>query len=74
MSAEPVKDGYRVHRLASLVLLTRRKNSEAGNREFAVKKSGYFTGRSGGSPFVLTTQVIAQQTWTPNSWCAGRPN
>lgn len=54
-----------VHRLANLVLLTRKKNSEASNREFDEKKSGYFTGRSGTSPFPLTTQVLQQSTWTP---------
>jgi uncharacterized protein DUF262/uncharacterized protein DUF1524 len=56
---------YWVHRLANLVLLARRKNSEAGNREFVEKKRGYFTGRSGTSPFVLTTQVLQHDTWTP---------
>ncbi|MEU8422124.1 DUF262 domain-containing HNH endonuclease family protein [Micromonospora sp. NPDC048835] len=54
-----------VHRLANLVLLNRRKNSEAGNREFDEKKKGYFTGGSGTSPFPLTTQVIQHGAWTP---------
>jgi Protein of unknown function (DUF1524) len=42
---------YWVHRLANLVLLTRKKNSEASNRSFDEKKRGYFTGPSGTSPF-----------------------
>lgn len=55
-----------VHRLANLVLLTRKKNSEASNREFQAKKTRYFTGPSGVSPFVLTTQVLQEPTWTPD--------
>jgi hypothetical protein len=55
-----------VHRLANLVLLTRRKNSQASNQDFDTKKKGYFTGAGGVSPFVLTTQVLQHQYWTPN--------
>ena len=54
-----------VHRLANLVLLTRRKNSQAGIQEFQLKKNQYFTGASGTSPFVLTTQVLQETDWTP---------
>lgn len=54
-----------VHRLANLVLLTRRKNSEASNYEFDIKKEKYFKTKSGVSPFVLTTQVLGQPVWTP---------
>lgn len=57
--------GYWVHRLANLVLLTQRKNSEASNFEFGVKKEKYFTTASGVSPFALTTQVLHQTEWTP---------
>jgi hypothetical protein len=55
-----------VHRLANLVLLTRRKNSQASNQDFDTKKNSYFTGAGGVSPFVLTTQVLQQQYWTPD--------
>jgi hypothetical protein len=55
-----------VNRLANLVLLTRRKNSEAGTADFDVKKGRYFTGSAGVSPFVLTTQVLREPTWTPD--------
>ena len=55
-----------VHRLANLVLLSRRKNSEASNYEFDVKKEKYFTTNSGTSPFALTTQVLTEPTWTPS--------
>jgi hypothetical protein len=54
-----------VHKLANLVLLTRRKNSQASNYEFDVKKEKYFATAGGVSPFVLTTQVLQQATWTP---------
>jgi hypothetical protein len=56
---------YWVHRLANLVLLTRRKNSEASNYEFDTKKEKYFSTNTGVSPFVLTTQVITEKAWTP---------
>lgn len=39
--------------------------AEASNREFAVKKAGYFTGRSGTSPFPLTSQVLGEPEWSP---------
>ena len=53
------------HRLANLVLLSRNKNAEAKNYDFATKKAKYFTSRSGVSNFPLTTQVLATETWTP---------
>jgi hypothetical protein len=52
-----------VHRLANLVLLSRKKNSSAGNREFSWKKDTYFT-RNGVSGFALTTQVLQHHDWT----------
>lgn len=54
-----------VHRLANLVLLTRRKNSQASNYEFDIKKERYFTTDSGVSPFAITTQVLREKGWTP---------
>jgi hypothetical protein len=56
---------YWVHRLANLLLLTRKKNAEASNYEFQVKKEKYFTSKKGVSPFALTTQVLTQLGWTP---------
>ena len=55
-----------VHRLANLVLLTHRKNSEASNYEFDVKKEKYFKTKTGVSPFGLTTQVLSAQAWSPS--------
>ena len=54
-----------VHRLANLVLLSRKKNSEAQNYDFEAKKEKYFTSEKGVSPFVLTTQVLGLSEWTP---------
>jgi hypothetical protein len=53
-----------VHRLGNLVLLTRRKNSQAQNYDFAVKKEKYFSTTGGVSPFALTTQVLQTPDWT----------
>ncbi len=54
-----------VHRLGNLVLLSHAKNSAAQNYEFGLKKKTYFTTKTGMSPFVLTTQVLNEQEWTP---------
>lgn len=53
-----------VHRLANLVLLTRRINTRASNWDFKRKKSEYFLGHDGAAPFHLTQQVRGEKTWT----------
>lgn len=53
------------HKLANLVLLTRRANSTAQNYDFERKKREYFAGKSGTSSFALTTQVLNESEWTP---------
>ncbi|MFB2599184.1 DUF262 domain-containing protein [Herbiconiux sp. P17] len=53
------------HRLANLVLLNRVKNSEAQNLDFVAKKAKYFSGKRGVSVFALTSQVLAEERWTP---------
>ena len=52
------------HRLANLVLLSRRKNSQASNYDFDKKKSEYFQ-KKGTTTFALTTQVVSEVEWTP---------
>ena len=52
-----------VHRLGNLVLLNRKKNSAASNRDFAYKKTAYFR-KNGVCPFPLTTQVLTHDAWT----------
>jgi hypothetical protein len=53
-----------VHSLGNLALLTRKKNASASNWEFDRKKKAYFS-KDGISPFVLTTQVLEHNDWTP---------
>ena len=52
------------HRLANLVLLSRRKNARASNYEFERKKNEYFQ-KNGTTTFALTTKVVDQSEWTP---------
>ena len=54
-----------VNRLGNLVLLSRVKNMKAANYDFNDKKQKYFRTSDGISPFVLTTQVLNHQEWTP---------
>lgn len=54
-----------VHRIANLVPLNRRRNSQAQNYDFAKKKTAYFSGKKGVSSYVLTTQVLNSSQWTP---------
>lgn len=53
------------HKLANLVLLSRRKNSQAQNFEFERKKREYFQVR-GTSTFALTARVLQEDCWTPS--------
>ena len=52
-----------IHRLGNLVLLSRHKNYDANNYDFAKKTAIYFSNR-GVSPFVLTSYVIQADKWT----------
>lgn len=54
-----------VHRLANLVPLTQRRNSQAQNYDFDRKKLAYFGGKHGVSSYALTTQVLHTASWTP---------
>jgi hypothetical protein len=61
---EPAQREAWVHKLANLLLLTRRKNAQANNADFAVKKAKYFSPKGGTSNFALTNQVLAEPVWT----------
>ncbi|MCA0401980.1 MAG: DUF262 domain-containing HNH endonuclease family protein [Proteobacteria bacterium] len=61
---EAIRNSW-THKLANLVLLTLRKNTQASNWDFSVKKDRYFSGSGGVSPFVITTQVLGEKAWTP---------
>lgn len=54
-----------LHRLANLVPLNQRRNSQAQNHDFKRKKKAYFGGKQGVSSYVLTTQVLNTPSWTP---------
>lgn len=54
-----------VHQLGNLVLLSRRKNAQAQNYDFADKKKKYFLTAKGVASFALTTQVVSESEWTP---------
>ncbi|MDQ8732441.1 DUF262 domain-containing HNH endonuclease family protein [Bradyrhizobium sp. LHD-71] len=53
------------HRIANLVLLTRRINAKASNWDFEQKKINYFATEDGTSPFVVTQGVLRAETWSP---------
>lgn len=55
---------YWVHRLANLVLLSRRRNISASNYDFDQKKKKYF-GEGSVAPFPLTIEVLREDKWTP---------
>ncbi|MBT9290670.1 DUF262 domain-containing protein [Prosthecodimorpha staleyi] len=61
---DAIRNGW-THKLANLVLLTLRKNIQASNWDFSTKKNRYFSESGGVSPFVITTQVLGEQSWTP---------
>lgn len=54
-----------LNKIANLVLLSRRKNSQAKNFDFETKKGKYFSSKNGTSSFALTTQVLSLPAWTP---------
>ncbi len=60
---DDVRSGW-THRLANLVLLTRRINTKASNWTFERKKNEYFKGRDGAVPFRITQQVQNTPDWT----------
>ena len=55
-----------LHRLANLVLLSRRRNAQAGNWPYARKKENYFFANGPATPFVLTNGLQVVEAWTPN--------
>lgn len=63
---EELRDEW-VHRLANLVPLTQKRNSQAQNYDFEKKKKAYFGGSKGVSSYILTTQVLNSSDWTPGT-------
>ncbi|MDD4962953.1 MAG: DUF262 domain-containing protein [Gallionella sp.] len=60
-----VRDAW-VHRIANLVPLTQKSNSQARNYDFERKKTAYFGGKQGVSSYALTTQVLKTPVWSPD--------
>ena len=54
-----------LHRIANLVPLTRKRNSQAQNFDFETKKDRYFRGKKGVPSYTLTSQVLNESDWTP---------
>ncbi|WP_151957853.1 DUF262 domain-containing protein [Acinetobacter guillouiae] len=54
------------HKLANLVPLNKRRNSQAQNYGFEKKKTAYFSGSKAVSSYILTTQVLGEPQWTPD--------
>lgn len=55
-----------VHRIANLVPLNMKRNQQAQNYAFAIKKTAYFGGKYGQSSYALTTQVLKTDSWDPD--------
>ncbi len=55
-----------VHRIANLVPLNQRRNSQARNFDFEKKKKAYFSGNKQVSSYILTTKILTSSTWTPD--------
>lgn len=54
-----------LNRIANLVPLTRKHNSAAQNFDFSKKKKSYFQNKGGITSYTLTTQVVNEDSWTP---------
>lgn len=56
---------YWLNKIANLIPLTRKKNSQAQNYDFETKKLKYFSDKNGITTYALTTEIIAETVWTP---------
>lgn len=56
-----------LHKIANLIPLAKRKNSQARNYDFDKKKKLYFDGKYGVTSFALATDVFNEDVWTPKS-------
>lgn len=54
-----------LHKIANLVPLTKRHNSQAQNYDFDTKKEKYFKNKNNVSPYALTSQILSCDEWTP---------
>ena len=56
-----------VHKIGNLLPLAKKTNSEAQNYEFVKKKDKYFRGKGGVTTYALTTQVLMETEWKPET-------
>ena len=56
---------YWTHKLANLIPLTRKKNSQAQNYDFVIKKEKYFSDKNGVTSYALAVDVLNTKEWTP---------
>ncbi len=54
-----------VHKIGNLLPLSKKKNSQAQNYDFEMKKDKYFKGKTGVASYALTSQVLSYSKWTP---------
>ena len=55
-----------VHKIANLVPLTRKKNSQAQNYDYEIKKDRYFAEKGGVTSYAMTTEILSIKEWTPS--------
>ena len=58
---------YWLHKIANLIPLTRKKNSQAQNYDFSEKKEKYFSDKKGVSTYALATEILIEKNWTPET-------
>ena len=63
-SDEKIRD-YWTHKIANLIPLTRKKNSQAQNYDFELKKKTYFSEKNGITTYALAVDVLNTTEWTP---------
>ena len=56
-----------LNKIANLIPLTRAKNSEAQNYDFDKKKELYYSSKKGVTTFALTSEILKEKEWTPES-------
>ena len=56
-----------VHKIGNLLPLAKRKNSQAQNYNYDLKKEKYFRSKTGVTAYALTTQVLTYSEWKPDT-------
>lgn len=56
-----------IHKIANLIPLTRKKNSQAQNYDFIEKKENYFNEKNGITTYALATDILKENSWTPET-------